>query len=514
MRVARVLLIDDNATDRKLLRDALQHAGYDVDEAGDGAAGLRALFAERPDAVVLDVMMPGMDGWTTCARIRELTDVPIIMLTSLDREDEIVRGFEAGADDFVSKPVSPRHRMARGGALLRRAAPGAGPVAGGILYSDRGLTIDEAAHSVVLRGLPVELSPTEFRLLVALARTPDRVLPYETLLREVWGPEYADEIDYLRVFVSRLRKKLEADPGEPVRIRTERGFGYRFSRAEGLMPAAALELPEREHPPIEYTATTDGVRTALWATGGGPPLVLLPTMPFSHIQREWELPEYRFFYEALARNHTLIHYDGRGSGLSTREIDDISLEAHVRDLDAVVRHAGHERVALLALFRSGPVAMAYAAEHPERVSELVLWSTHARAADRFEEPRMQAFAAAREKDWELYTDMVANALWGWPQPEIARRTADLLRESTTSEMERRMGPLLESVDVTGLLARVSPRALVMNRRGVPAFDVRITQELAAALPDARLELVDGDALVPYMGDVGALVRLIDEFLLV
>lgn len=225
----RILVIDDNSRDRRLLRDALEHGGYAVEEASDGAEGLKALFASRPDVVVLDVIMPKMDGWVVCQRIREITDVPVIMLTSLNRDEDVVKGLELGADDFVSKPVSPRHLIARVRAVLRRARS---PAATGeaLTYDDGSLLIDVAQHQVRLEGEPVELSPTEFRLLVALAEAPGRVHPYGALLSRVWGSEYVDDIDFLRVYIWRLRKKLERDPERPTRILTERGFGYRFAR--------------------------------------------------------------------------------------------------------------------------------------------------------------------------------------------------------------------------------------------------------------------------------------------
>jgi DNA-binding response OmpR family regulator len=223
-----VLLIDDNALDRKIARDALSHAGFRVEEAADGASGLRSLYAARPDLVVLDVMMPAMDGWTTCQRIRELSEVPVIMLTSLDREEEMVRGLELGADDFVSKPISPAHLVARVRAVLRRAGESS-PAPGDLLYRDEALSIDVSDHRVTRDGEAIDLTPTEFRLLVALAAEPNRVHSHSALLASVWGPEYVDDIDFLRVYMWRLRKKIEADPAAPHWLLTERGFGYRFA---------------------------------------------------------------------------------------------------------------------------------------------------------------------------------------------------------------------------------------------------------------------------------------------
>lgn len=233
--MTRVLVIDDNALDRKIARDALAHAGFEVEEAADGLAGLRTLYARRPDLVILDVLMPGLDGWAVCRRVRELSDVPVLMLTSLDREEEMIRGLDLGADDFVPKPVSPGHLVARVRAILRRSAAPS-PAGGALLYDDGVVLIDVAAHLVQVGSTAIDLTPTEFRLLVALAEAPDRVHTYAALLAAVWGPEYVDDIDFLRVYIWRLRKKLEGDPDRPRRIQTERGFGYRF--AGGPRPSA------------------------------------------------------------------------------------------------------------------------------------------------------------------------------------------------------------------------------------------------------------------------------------
>jgi two-component system KDP operon response regulator KdpE len=230
--VERILVIDDNGRDRRLLRDVLESEQFAVEEAADGAEGLRVLFASRPDIVLLDVMMPNMDGWVVCERIREITDVPIIMLTSLNREEEVVKGLELGADDFVSKPVSPRQLIARVRAVMRRMRAPA-TMEGAFTYDDGSLFIDVAQHQVRLGGEPVELSPTEFRLLVALAEAPGRVHPYSALLDRVWGSEYVDDVDFLRVYIWRLRKKLEKNPDKPTRIQTERGFGYRLAKETG-----------------------------------------------------------------------------------------------------------------------------------------------------------------------------------------------------------------------------------------------------------------------------------------
>ena len=184
------------------------------------------LFEGRPDVVVLDVMMPDMDGWLVCARIREVCDTPIIMLTSLNREEDMIRGLDLGADDFVPKPASAKLLQARIRAILRRRDRGHAEST--FAYDDGTLSIDASRHVVRLRGELLILTPTEFRLLLTLAQSPNRVHGYAELLSSVWGPEYVDDLDFLRVYVWRLRKKLETTSGGPRWIGNERGFGYRF----------------------------------------------------------------------------------------------------------------------------------------------------------------------------------------------------------------------------------------------------------------------------------------------
>lgn len=224
----RILLIDDSSLHRKVMRDALANEGFVVEEAADGPSGLRLLYERHPDAVILDVLMPAMDGWTVCRRIRELSETPIIMLTSLDREEEMIKGLNLGADDFLAKPISPAHLVARVQALLRRS-PLPLALSDSFHYDDGCLEIDAADHRVSVSGSEVSLTPTEFRLLTLLARRPGVVQTYAALLDAIWGPEYIDDLDFLRVYVWRLRKKLEA--GHDQRwIENERAIGYRFRR--------------------------------------------------------------------------------------------------------------------------------------------------------------------------------------------------------------------------------------------------------------------------------------------
>lgn len=220
-----ILLIDDDKTLIELLSGHLETAGYHSLTANDGPSGLGLASESQPDLVVLDVMMPGMDGWEVCRRLREKSNVPIIMLTAKGEEIDKLRGFRLGVDDYVTKPFSFAELTARVGAVLARARhmPGATHQA----ISDD-LTIDFDQHRVSLAGRLIDLTPTEYHLLETLARHPQRTVPTEQLLAEVWGPEYAGEVEHVKHYIWALRKKIEADPGDPKHIMTERSFGYRF----------------------------------------------------------------------------------------------------------------------------------------------------------------------------------------------------------------------------------------------------------------------------------------------
>lgn len=221
----KVLVIDDDTDLLKLLRLGLEQEGYAVLTAIDGSQGLRTAFGAHPDLIILDVMMPGMSGLETCQRLRELSEVPIIMLTAKASEADVVKGLRLGADDYITKPFSLAEVIARVQACLRRAESADSSVESEILTSGV-LTIDFARRKVSVRGTHVDLTPTEFRLLSYLARNRGRVVGHRTLLQEVWGPEYGDELDYLRLYVSYLRRKIEVDPANPEIIKTAWGEGY------------------------------------------------------------------------------------------------------------------------------------------------------------------------------------------------------------------------------------------------------------------------------------------------
>jgi two-component system KDP operon response regulator KdpE len=195
--------------------------------ATDGEQGLALVETERPDLVLLDITMPGLDGYETLRRLRAFSDVPVILLTARDGTLDKVKGLELGADDYVTKPFDHLELLARVKALLRRLAMPA-PVSRAPSFACAGLAIDFATREVRLDGERVALTPLEYKLLYHLVRNAGHVLRHETLLAKVWGAEYVDEIDYLRVYVGRLRRKLERRPEQPTFILTERGLGYRF----------------------------------------------------------------------------------------------------------------------------------------------------------------------------------------------------------------------------------------------------------------------------------------------
>jgi two-component system KDP operon response regulator KdpE len=231
---AAILVIDDDKLTTRMVYDQLTDADYAVHVAHDGQEGLRQMYAHQPDLIILDLLMPRMDGWTTCRRIREVSDVPIIMLTAQDRPQDVIRGLDEGADEYVTKPFELDVLLARVRAVLRRAA--LTPTASQkeeVAYSDDYLTFNPVDRRVTVNGELVKLTPTEYDLLALLIKNAGRVLPYRDLLEQVWGWEYIDDVDYLRVYIWHLRRKLEPDPKSPRYVLTEHGVGYRFESGGG-----------------------------------------------------------------------------------------------------------------------------------------------------------------------------------------------------------------------------------------------------------------------------------------
>ncbi|HEV2591015.1 MAG TPA: response regulator transcription factor [Gaiellaceae bacterium] len=223
----RILVVDDDPDIRLLVRSLLERAGYDVQEAEDGKAALRAFYENPPALVLLDVTMPEMDGFQTLERLRDLSDVPVMMLTARSQELEKVRGLAAGADDYVAKPFGRQELLARVQALLRRSGGKTEVVEA---YADELLEIDYAQRKVVVEGREVQLTPLEFKLLSAFVQNPGQVLSRDQLLEIVWGDPYGVSGDQVKLYVGYLRKKLMPDSPDAAPIETVRGFGYRYAK--------------------------------------------------------------------------------------------------------------------------------------------------------------------------------------------------------------------------------------------------------------------------------------------
>jgi DNA-binding response OmpR family regulator len=223
----RVLVIEDSELERSMAADRLEKAGHIVSTAADGAEGMRRLYELHPDIVLLDIVLPGMDGWKLLEQIRQLTDVPVIMVTGLNSEIERIRGLRGGADDYIGKPYSAAELLARIEAVLRRTATKSALKE---IWEDDVVRIDFTASEVTVRGDTVTLTPLEFRLLATLAEHAGQVLSRDQLLELVWGDPTHRTGDEVKLYIGYLRRKVEKDPAKPELIETVRGFGYRYRK--------------------------------------------------------------------------------------------------------------------------------------------------------------------------------------------------------------------------------------------------------------------------------------------
>jgi two-component system, OmpR family, KDP operon response regulator KdpE len=223
---ARVLVVDDEPQIQRFLRPGLTAAGYEVVSAATGTDAIRLLAVASPDVVVLDLGLPDMDGKDLIANIREWSETPIIVLSARDRESEKIAALDLGANDYVHKPFGIGELLARIRTVLRQRRKSEGET---VVYRSGGLIIDTLAHTISRNGQPVRLTPKEFEVLSMLARSPGRVVTHRQILDAVWGPAHVEDTQYLRVFVGRLRQKIEDDPTEPKIIQTEPGIGYRIA---------------------------------------------------------------------------------------------------------------------------------------------------------------------------------------------------------------------------------------------------------------------------------------------
>lgn len=223
------MAIDDDTETLDLIELVISRGGGQVYRAISGEEGLSQLEKYHPDLVILDLMMPGMDGWETCAKIREVSSVPIVILTVLEGEENIIRGLEYGAIDYLTKPFTPNLLLARLQAILRQLDL-ITKKGGKQIYEDEHLTINLAQHRVLVQHEPVKLTPTEYRLLAYLFVNAGQILTFEQILDYVWGWERQTSVDYVHVYISYLRRKLEEDPRQPKYLVTEYGLGYRFEK--------------------------------------------------------------------------------------------------------------------------------------------------------------------------------------------------------------------------------------------------------------------------------------------
>ena len=320
-------------------------------------------------------------------------------------------------------------------------------------------------------------------------------------------PWILDHEDYLAKVEEFLGEDIPPD-GEP------RAGEQKAELPTQAAPAAAVRRKGAAptEPRIQYVKTEDGVNIAYWTMGEGEPLVHVP-LPFSHIQLELQIPEMRRWYEGLARKHTLVRYDHRGFGLSDRTTVDMSLPTQVRDLEALIEKLGFETFALFGPVVMGPIAIEYAARHPEKVSHLFLWCSWASYSDYLRSPRNRALVALRDQDWETYTEAVAHTMLGWAEGEPSSRYAALMRESVSAEAMRdglkRKG---DKLDLPARLERVKSPTLVLHRREVALVDVEVAQGLASRIPNAQLALLEGDSAAPFLGDTQSVLDAIDDFL--
>lgn len=229
-----LLLIEDDIRLCETLSHILTFKGFQFQTANDALNGLQKIYQDKPDLVILDIMLPDSDGWQVCSHIKAMSDVPVLVLTALGTEEHVLKALELGADDYIVKPVTTSELLSRVNSLLRRtyrpSKPLSADYAGCILrYGD--LVIDLDRHEVTLEGKRVDLSPTEFQLLTVLIRYEGRMLPHEFLLNKIWGSEYTHKIAYLRLYINYLRRKIEKNPEKPELIHNEWGIGYRFGAA-------------------------------------------------------------------------------------------------------------------------------------------------------------------------------------------------------------------------------------------------------------------------------------------
>jgi class 3 adenylate cyclase len=265
-------------------------------------------------------------------------------------------------------------------------------------------------------------------------------------------------------------------------------------------------------PRIQYAQTKDGIGIAYYTVGKGIPLVEMPLMPWSHIQLQPQLPEWVRWTDRLSEKRMVVRYDPRGSGLSDRRLPDYSLDSMVLDLEAVVDAVGLDRFALFTVLFSGPIAIDYAARHPERVSHLLLWCAYAAGSEYADLPQVKAFEALRQQDWEIYTQAGARAFLGWAAAAgPSHWYAEYMQQSTTQEAVTAFYEANAQYDATPLLSQVKTPTLVMHRREFMFPGVDPSRNLASRIPNAHLAILDGASAAPWLENTEAVLDAIDDF---
>jgi pimeloyl-ACP methyl ester carboxylesterase/DNA-binding CsgD family transcriptional regulator len=264
-------------------------------------------------------------------------------------------------------------------------------------------------------------------------------------------------------------------------------------------------------PPLYQARSADGVTLAWTSVGRGHPLVHLPGSPFSNLEAEWRIPVMRRAFNGLARHLQYVQFDARGTGRSQRDVSDLSLDAMLRDIDAVVTASGLRRFALLGFYSSVTHAIAYAARHPDRISHLILFGGSARGWNPMSGPATQALLSLIERDWDTFVESITHAWLGWPDGEEGRLATDWFRTATTPAMARSTLQAAGEVDVSGLLSKVRCPVLVLHRRGQQVIPLEMSEELAAGLPHAELRVLAGESASLFFEETDEVVAEIVGF---
>lgn len=395
-----------------------------------------------------------------------------------------------------------------------------------MIYTFDGYELDTQLYELRHDGSPVPLERQVFDVLAYLVQNSDRLVSKDELLDKIWGDRFVGEAA-LNTRVMAARKAI-GDSGQAQRlIKTVHRRGYRFAGEVRTLTSQTAETNEPEPaskrsgvvksplpagaPVIQYVRTADGVNIAYWSMGEGRPLIVLPDWIWSHIRSELRIPDVVNWYGELAARWQVVRYDGRGEGLSDRVEGALSLEHRVLDLEAVA--ARSEPGAIFAHVTSTTTAMAFAARHPERVTHLVLWCGYSRAEEFGKTPQLQALNSLVKHDWEMFVENIARArVTGWSSKIRTEDFTRYLRDAATPDYASMAMDSLTTLDVSDLLAEVKTPTLVIHCEGVHVPSIDASRGLAAAIPNARLCVLEGSAPVPHLGPIGPAIQALKEFL--